>query len=158
MRLAQKPANTPRTMEEVVKDIFDGLAGLQNVLYRKSASQRELQAVWDDVLRLTRAWHEGQQMLSASISMSVETTKQRDEAIKALDSKRREWIDFAERQGRRVLATGVTLDKEEIDVEAVTAALDFLAGELRGDASESAQWDVARALEKLGKELKQKGV
>lgn len=160
MRIAQKPEDKPqpRTMEQLIQDIFGGLASLQNVLYRKSASQKELQRVWDDTLLLAKAWHDGQGMLGASLSMNADITQQRDAAIKAVTEKRREWIDFAERQGRRVVAAGVTLDKEGIDEAAVLAALDFLAGAMRGDASEGAQWDVARALEKLGKELNQKGV
>jgi len=160
VRIAQKPEDKPqpRTMEQLIQDIFGGLASLQNVLYRKSASQKELQRVWDDTLLLAKAWHDGQGMLGASLSMNADITQQRDAAIKAVTEKRREWIDFAERQGRRVVAAGVTLDKEGIDEAAVLAALDFLAGALRGDVSERAQWDVARALETLGKELKQKGV
>jgi len=160
VRIAQKPEDKPqpRTMEQLIQDIFGGLASLQNVLYRKSASQKELQRVWDDTLLLAKAWHDGQGMLGASLSMNADITQQRDAAIKAVTEKRREWIDFAERQGRRVVAAGVTLDKEGIDEAAVLAALDFLAGAMRGDASEGAQWDVARALEKLGKELNQKGV
>lgn len=147
-----------RTMAQVVDDILSHLAGIQNVLYAKSASQRELSAVWADVQILLRALEDGDEMLAAALSMNADITAQRDAAIKMVVEKRREWITFAEKQGRRVVAAGVTLDKEEIDGEAVQAALDFLAGAIRGDASERAQWDVARALETLGKELNQKGV
>ena len=123
MRIAQKPEDKPqpRTMEQLIQDIFGGLASLQNVLYRKSASQKELQRVWDDTLLLAKAWHDGQGMLGASLSMNADITQQRDAAIKAVTEKRREWIDFAERQGRRVVAAGVTLDKEGIDEAAVRA-------------------------------------
>jgi hypothetical protein len=147
-----------RTMAQVVEDILNHLAGIQNVLYAKSASQRELSAVWADVQILLRALEDGDEMLAAALSMNADITAQRDAAIKMVVEKRREWITFAEKQGRRVVAAGATLDKEGIDGEAVQAALDFLAGEIRGDVSERAGWDVARALERLGQELKQKGV
>lgn len=147
-----------RTMAQVVDDILNHLAGIQNVLYAKSASQRELNAVWTDVQILLRALEDGDEMLAAALSMNADITAQRDAAIKMVVEKRREWIEFAERQGRRVVAAGVTLDKDGIDGEAVQDALDFLAGEIRGDVSERAGWDVARALERLGHELKQKGV
>ena len=147
-----------RTMAQVVEDILNHLAGIQNVLYAKSASQRELSAVWGDVQILLRALEDGDEMLAVAASKNAEITAQRDAAIKMGVEKRREWITFAEKQGRRVVAAGATLDKEGIDGEAVQAALDFLAGEIRGDVSERAGWDVARALERLGQELKQKGV
>lgn len=147
-----------RTMAQVVNDVLNNLGALQNVLYAKSASQRELSAVWADVQILLRALEDGDEMLAAALSMNADITAQRDAAIKMVVEKRREWIAFAERQGRRVVAAGATLDKEGIDEQAVIAALDFLAGAARGDVSERAQWDVARALETLGKELNQKGV
>lgn len=147
-----------RSMDAVVNDIYNRLAGIQNVLYRHSASQAELHRAWEDIKLLALALKEGDELLARAVLTNVEFQKQRDEAIRMVEKKRSEWIQFAEKQGRRALAAGVTLDKEEIDAEAVEAALDYIAGAIRGDASERALWDVARALEKLGQELNGKGV
>jgi hypothetical protein len=147
-----------RSQEELLTDVFNRLAGIQNVLYAKSAPQTELHKVWKDVQTLAAALKDANVMLAGALSMSATMQQQRDEAIKAVQKNRAEWISFAEKQGRRVLAAGITLDRDGIDEAAVISALDFIAGAMRGDASEGAMQDVAAALEKLGKELNGKGM
>jgi len=147
-----------RTIDDVVNDVYGRLAGIQNVLYHKSASQEELHRVWADVQLMAAALKDGDQLLALSIMASIDMELQRDSAINAVAAQRAGWIAFAEKQERRVLAASLSMDKDGIDEDAIRRALDYLAGEIGGDVSEGAHMDAARALQRLGEELNQKGV
>jgi len=148
----------PRTMEQVVTDIMHRLGALQNVLYSKSARQADVAEIERDVKILLMALKSGEELLAASLMQNIETEKQRDAAINAVTQQRAQWIQFAAKHQHLVLAAGVALDKDGIDADTVAQALDFIAGALRGDVSEGAMWDVARALQRMGEELNQRGV
>ncbi len=148
----------PRTMEQVVTDIMHRLGALQNVLYSKSARQADVAEIERDVKLLAMAVKSGEELLAASLMQNIEMEKQRDAAINAVANQRAQWIQFAAKHQHLVLAAGVSLDKDGIDAETVAAALDFIAGALKGDVSEGAMWDVARALQRMGEELNQRGV
>lgn len=147
-----------RTIEQVVTDIMHRLGALQNVLYSKSARQADVAEIERDVKLLAMAVKSGEELLAASLMQNIEMEKQRDAAINAVANQRAQWIQFAAKHQHLVLASGVALDKEGIDAETVAAALDFIAGALKGDVSEGAMWDVARALQRMGEELNQRGV
>lgn len=147
-----------RTMQDVFTEIMERLGSLQNVLYHHSARQTDIAAIERDVKILTAAQQNGDEMLAAAMMLNITLEEQRDAALNAVQQQRASWIQFAAKHERLVLAAGIALDKDEIDEAMVAAALDYLVGAIKGDASEGAQWDVARALQRLGEELSQKGV